>query len=179
MHAVMVDIETLGTRPGCLVLSIGAVAFDHRHGLGHEFYTVINQGSCEAAGLRVDKGTLAWWMRQSPEAQTVLKESRGGGVELQEALAQFTEYLRHFGPEVRVWGNGAAFDNVIISSLYHAVGLRQPWKYINDRCYRTLKSFFPSIQMEREGVYHNALADAKSQAEHAVRILAKIAEARS
>lgn len=179
MHAIMVDIETLGTRPGCLVLSIGAVAFDHRHGLGMEFYTVINQGSCEKAGLRVDKGTLAWWLRQSKDAQEVLQQSREGGVELGEALEQFTEYLRYFGPEVRVWGNGAAFDNVIVSSLYHATGKRQPWKYINDRCYRTLKSLYPSITMDREGVHHNALADAKSQAAHAVKILAKIAEVRS
>jgi DNA polymerase III epsilon subunit-like protein len=28
MRDVMVDLETLGTVPGCVILSIGAVAFD-------------------------------------------------------------------------------------------------------------------------------------------------------
>lgn len=177
MHAVMVDIESLGTRPGCIVLSIGAVAFDHRIGLGTEFYAVINQRSCEDAGLTTDRGTLAWWMRQSAEAQAVLKQSRDGGELLGDALDQFSVYMRQFGPEVRVWGCGSDFDNVIVSHLYHVTGKRQPWKYPNNRCYRTLKNLVPGVEMERGGTYHNALDDAKSQAAHAVRLLAKIAEA--
>ncbi len=176
MNHIMLDIESLGTRPGCVVMSIGAVAFDHIQGLGPEFYIVINQKSCEAAGLTTDKGTVGWWMRQSPEAQSVLRDSRSGGVTLAEALDQFADYAKQFGPEVRVWGCGANFDNTIVSHLYHAAGKRQPWKYVNDRCYRTLKNLVPLVAMERSGTYHNALDDAKSQAEHAIKILAKLAE---
>lgn len=172
MNHVMLDLETLGTRPGSVILSIGAVAFDHRQGLGEEFYVVIDRASCEAAGLTVDRDTLAWWERQSPEARTVLTQA---GIPLNEALDKFTAYLSQF-KDVRVWGCGATFDNVLISSAYAALGKRQPWRYINDRCYRTLKNLMPAVAMEREGVFHNALADAKSQASHAIRILAVLAK---
>lgn len=179
MNHLSVDLETLGTRPGCVVLSIGAVAFDHRLGLGDEFYTTINQKSSEAAGLVTDKGTLGWWMRQSEAARDVLIATRDGGMPLVDALDQFAEYASKFGSEVRIWGCGASFDNTILSHLYHVTGKRQPWKYVNDRCYRTLKALMPTVCMERTGVHHNALADAKSQAAHAVRILARISEDRS
>jgi hypothetical protein len=178
MNHVMLDLETLGTRPGCSVISIGAVAFDPGAGtLGGGFYTVVNQKSCERAGLVTDKGTVGWWMRQSPEAQKVLVESRSGGMELAAALDAFTEFLSDFPKDVRIWGCGAAFDNVILANCYTAAGKRLPWKYVNDRCYRTLKAIIPAIEMERTGTYHNAYDDAVSQAKHALKIMARMTEA--
>jgi len=70
-----------------------------------------------------------------------------------------------------LWGNGSTFDNVILSNAYRAIGVKQPWDFWNDRCYRTLKSLYPHVKLERSGVAHNALDDAKSQAMHAVRII--------
>lgn len=172
----MLDLETLGTRPGCVVLSIGAVSFEYTSGLGEEFYVVINQKSCEAAGLTADRATLGWWMSKSPEAREVLTQSRKGGVPLVEAVEQFTSYVKKFDSEVRVWGCGSDFDNPIVSHLYHVLGKRQPWKYPNNRCYRTLKNLVPAIPMERVGTYHNALDDAKSQALHAIKILGRLGE---
>lgn len=174
MNHVMADIETLGTRPGSVILSIGAVAFDHRHGLGPEFHVKINQRSSERAGLTVDKATLGWWMRQSPEARTLLEETRNGGETLEAALDQFHAFIRQF-KDVRIWGCGSSFDGVLISAAYAAIGRMQPWRYVNDRCYRTLKALVPSIAMEREGVHHSALDDAKSQAVHAMKIMSAIA----
>src|SRR6202042_946728 len=100
--------------------------------------TVVNQKSCERAGLTTDKGTIGWWMRQSVEAQKVLAESRNGGMQLDAALDAFAEYLKDFSKDVRVWGCGAGFDNVILAQCYTVIGKRLPWKYVNDRCYRTL-----------------------------------------
>ncbi|MHB0978446.1 MAG: 3'-5' exoribonuclease domain-containing protein [Minisyncoccota bacterium] len=58
---------------------------------------------------------------------------------------------------------------------YHALDMKQPWKFWNNRCYRTLKNMFPEVPFVRIGIAHDALDDAKSQAEHAVAIL-KFAE---
>jgi hypothetical protein len=172
MNHIMIDLETLGTVPGCAILSIGAVAFNfHSKELGPEFYIVVNQKSCEQYGLKIDRGTLAWWSRQSPEAQVVLKQSRTGGETLPDALGALTTYLKQFGSNVRVWGNGAAFDNAILSCCYASINSRLPWKFTNDRCYRTLKAMMPHIGVERQGVYHNALDDAKTQAVHAMVIM--------
>ena len=70
-----------------------------------------------------------------------------------------------------MWGNGAEFDNVILSQAYKNVEKEVPWQYYNNRCYRTVKNLFPHIEMERVGAHHNALDDAKSQAEHLLGII--------
>lgn len=164
---VVVDLETLGTKPYSAILSIGAVEFDPIEGtLGREFYVVIDKESSLYFGLEVDKSTEEWWAKQSPEARTVLSEK---GVDLRTALTSFSEYFTN--RDETLWGNGSDFDNVLLSSAYDKVGVAPPWKYYNNRCYRTLKNMFPSIKMKREGTYHNALDDAKSQAKHLIAIL--------
>lgn len=179
MNHISLDLETLGTRAGCVILSIGAVGFDpHTRALGPKIYITINQKSCEAAGLTVDRGTLGWWMRQSEEARAVLHETRSGGVTLQDALEQLSSFMRQFGSEVRPWTCGASFDLPILSHAYAAIGKRPPWKYTNERCYRTLKSIIPTITIQRgAGTHHNALDDAIAQAEHAMQIMGRITEA--
>ena len=170
---VMIDLETLGTAPGSVVLSIGAVEFDPELGtLGREFYTTINQGSSLGAGLKIDSSTVAWWKTQSIEAQKVLYATcEENGPQIMPALMDFGLFLSGCGPNVRVWGNGSDFDQPILTAAYRAVGLEAPWKFWNNRCYRTLKSLFPETPMLRTGTHHNALDDAKSQATHALILL--------
>jgi exodeoxyribonuclease VIII len=173
----MLDLETLGTRPGCAILSIGAVAFDRHTGdLGPEFYMVVNRKSCEAKGLTQDQSTLDWWSRQSAEAKKVLAEAENAPNGLGGALVQFTAYLQKFGKrDLYVWGNGADFDQPIITACYATVGYPLPWLFYNNRCYRTLRSL-GNVKGEppRHGVYHNALDDAKTQALQAVNILKQL-----
>jgi exodeoxyribonuclease VIII len=88
-------------------------------------------------------------------------------------LLDFDLFLSRYGEDVKIWGNGASFDNVILANAYRRNDLNIPWKYYNDRCYRTMKSLAPHIKMEREGTHHNALSDAISQANHLIRIMAK------
>lgn len=174
MKDVMNDLETLGRRAGCAVLSIGAVGFDPETGkLGEEYYRVVNFDSCVSFGMHVDPETIAWWERQSPEAQKVLKQARAkrGNKPLDKALLEFNEFLSQFGPKaVRVWGNGSDFDNAILINCYAATGVAPGWEFWNNRCYRTLKGLIPSVKMDRAGTYHNALDDAKSQASHALKL---------
>jgi len=173
MEHAMVDLETLGQRPGCSILSIGAVAFDQRRGLGTEFYVVVNRESCKVAGLHEDESTLRWWGGQSQEAAQVLKDAETG-VPLGDALEQFTKFLAATASlaQIKVWGNGSDFDNAILACAYAAIGRDLPWKFWNNRCYRTVKSFHPEVKINRAaGVHHNALFDAKNQADHLLRML--------
>lgn len=175
MKDVMVDLETLGRRAGCAILSIGAVAFDAETGeLGPELYTIVKVASCEAAGLHTDPDTVTWWEKQNPEARKVLKQARAarGNKALDKALLDFNEYLAQFGPkEVRIWGNGSDFDNAILINCYAVTNLAAGWEFWNNRCFRTLKSMAPSIKVSRTGTHHNALDDAKTQALHAVKVI--------
>jgi exodeoxyribonuclease VIII len=178
MQDVMCDLETLGNSAGCAILSIGAVAFDPETGeLGEEFYKVVNTSSCVVAGLAYDQDTLDWWKKQSPEARQVLRDANHpDSAPLIKALHEFSRYLHAAcgGKAVRLWGNGADFDNPILATAYKRCRIETPWKFWDSRCYRTLKNLHPDVPLpKRTGTHHNALDDAKTQAEHALLIFAQ------
>src|SRR3954471_22721479 len=62
----MVDLETLGLKAGCAILSIGACAMrlDTNDQIDGEnlFYQPIQLQSCLDVGLRIEAQTLTWWM---------------------------------------------------------------------------------------------------------------------
>mgnify|MGYP006408929027 CR=1 FL=1 len=70
MH-IMIDLETMGTRPDAPIISIGAVAFD-ANGPLDSFYAGVNLGSSVNSGAKIDASTVLWWMQQSDEARAAL-----------------------------------------------------------------------------------------------------------
>jgi hypothetical protein len=171
MEDVMVDLETLGTVPGSVILSIGAIAFDEMEVAEEGFYRVINSKSCEEHGLKVNNDTLIWWSNQSDEARKVLTDP--DAVFLNHALHDFNLWLAQFPDSVRVWGNGANFDNPLLACAFDIINITPNYRFWNERCYRTVKSQFPDVVLERTGTHHNALDDARTQAEHLVQICQK------
>lgn len=188
LRHVMVDLETMGTVPGCAGLSIGAVEMNfERMTLGAEFYTVVSLPDSLERYLHEDEDTKAWWEKQSPEARTVLEHANHPDAPtLPEAMHCFNEYLLGLGGmrSIRLYGNGADFDNPILRVMWDAADVR-PFNskagFFGGRCYRTLKSLdellgpdFAAPKLERSGTYHNALDDAKTQALHLMEIVARI-----
>ena len=161
MKNVMLDLETMGTRPNAPVISIGAVEFDADR-LGGRFYAAIDMVT---SGGVPDMDTVRWWLCQSNEAREAVT---CGDRPLLSALAAFSNW---FPEDAVVWGNGANFDNVILRETYLREKELCPWSPFNDRCYRTVKSLFPAApKPERAGTAHNAIADAVFQAEHLISI---------
>ena len=178
MNRIMVDLETLGTAPGSVILAIGAVRFDDTKILD-EFYVNINPESCIAAGLHMDVSTVMWWMGQSDEARKALVA--GEALVLQEALAEFGKWALSIGSNVSIpvdelWGNGSDFDNVLLAHAFAAAQLPLPWSFRTHRCYRTVRSLVHSVPFEKPAVAHNALEDARAQAKHLVEMLEHLRE---
>jgi exodeoxyribonuclease VIII len=195
MTDVMVDLETMGVGPRAAIIAIGAVAFDLETGeLGGEFYRPVDLGSSMEHDGIIDADTVMWWLKQSDDARKALTDIQldpsnpdGGKIlpyTLPKVLADFTLYTRSLCPvqwlrgdsgdvptTLKIWGNGAGFDNVVLRSAYEACGISVPWLFYNDRCYRTVKAQYPHIKMERSGTHHNALDDAVSQAKHLIAML--------
>lgn len=180
MKHIMLDLETLDTASSAVVISIGAVAFDPRTStLGDRFYveTTEDIAAQQARGRTISGDTVRWWMQQDVLAKRVFSESIDGVDRLDtfEALSRFGLFVAANGDrDVELWGNGADFDNIILGSLYDAFGLRKPWSYSRNRCYRTMKNIGigPRKPQVREGVHHNALDDAITQAVHLQEIFA-------
>ena len=165
MH-VMIDLETMGTRPNAPIIAIGAVTFD-ANAVYDEFYVNIDLESAVSDGHGVvDPKTVLWWMEQSGAARSALRENKKKVV---TALYEFRDWLKPDEPE-GVWGNGASFDNVILSENYRRLNLTPPWPFWADRCYRTMKNMYPNVEAARTGTHHHALDDARTQAMHLIKI---------
>lgn len=165
MNNVMLDLETMGTAFNSPIVAIGAVRFDPKsEAIGETFYQLIDLQSCVDAGLPLDASTVIWWMRQGDSARGQICNPSLERSSIKDALFDFALWLQ---PEDKVWGNGVDFDNVILANAYKSVlKTEQPWKFWNNRCYRTVKNLKPNIELVREGTHHNCLDDAISQAKH-------------
>jgi hypothetical protein len=157
----MIDLETMGQRFDAPVVAIGAVYFDPDTGkLGDEFYASINIEDSFKVG-RADGSTVKWWMQQGDAARMAAIK---GGESVFDALKRFDAYYRSGSP---VWGNGATFDITILEYTYGRLGGSAPWKFWDVRDCRTIKDLGSHLGVDtkvQQGVAHNALDDAKSQA---------------
>lgn len=158
----MIDLETLSTKPDCVVLSIGAVVFDLNKTY-ETFYHVLEIQAQIDKGRSIEESTFKWWLSQSKEAQNIFKaEKTNSIVGTLNALSMFINKVK----DPNVWGNGSHFDISILENLYHQYGVKIPWKYNNVMDLRTFKRFLGKEEkMIRKGTYHNALDDALTQAE--------------
>jgi len=166
----MIDIETLDTRPSAVVLSIGVVLFNRRNPevpfkeLNLKFGKKEFRDEQIMMGRTVDKDTVRWWKGQDPEAKKLFKQTNVSSVT--EALEKLSAFILGEKVNVLVWGNGANFDNVIVASMYDSFDMEAPWKFWNDRCFRTFRGEHGHIARPGEfiGVKHDAVDDARQQA---------------
>ena len=180
MNHIMLDIETLDTAQSAVVLSIGAVVFDpHSKELGEKFYVefTTDLDTQQRVGRTVSAATTAWWMQQGAAAKQIFADPAPEGVRrvsTAQGLTEFASFIaRNGGKEAQLWGNGSDFDNVIVGSLFDSFGLTKPWSYSKNRCYRTMKRLFgENVKLHRQGVHHNGLDDAITQAVHLQEIFA-------
>lgn len=172
MKHLMLDLETLGTTPDSAIVAIGAVIFDpFTKTFGPEFYQAVDLTSSSEFG-RVDPETIKWWMKQTNEAKSVFTDKNA--CSLEDALQSFSLFITsHGGNDVRIWGNGSGFDNVILAHAYRACKLALPWDFRFDRDVRTIVELGietiginPKTNQTARGVAHNALDDAKFQAKY-------------
>ncbi len=154
MKHIMIDLETLGTKPGCVVLSIGAVTFDPYTGkLGEEWYRKMNWQMQE---LDIEPGTWAWWLEQSAEARI---EAFSGTANLPLVGHDFRAFWVDQNAEF-LWCHGATFD----APVWEAAAGFAPWRYNQVRDTRTVYDMAQVFPDRTVGTHHNALDDARNQA---------------
>lgn len=177
---IMLDLETLGRKPGCVILSIGAVAFDpHGQELPEipfdSFHLGVTIKSCYEAGLKIEIETLEWWLTQGEAVNELSKLPKHG---LITALHKFVTWWTTVKGDY-VWGNSATFDPPIISAAFEAVGVERPWHFAAVRDCSTI--YHTAYGEQRHavpfpdgGVKHNALHDAWRQAVAVQRAVRKL-----
>jgi hypothetical protein len=132
MNDLMIDIEGLGTRPGCAIHELGAVKFDLHTGVtGAEFLAKIIPDNglheAESEAWHRERGTYPLPGRAAQEDST-------------RAFYRFDAWLTTIGPIERVWSWGATYDFPVLQAIWSAYGPtpKLPWEYHQAMCARTV-----------------------------------------
>ncbi len=165
----MIDLETLGVNNNAMILSIGAAKFDANaktqdEAVTDSIYLRLDITTMPVSHFIMDPETVLWWLSDERQAarEALFQDEP---LPIATALAAFAQW---YGPEaLPTWGNGAAFDNVILRNAYRSMGEEYPWGFRDDRCFRTLMAGVPKEVLSRVkamGTAHQALHDAVWQA---------------
>lgn len=176
---LILDIETLSTKPNAVVLSLACVPFQFEvtrsfdEYIKRGFYVKLEVESQFKVGRRAQKETVDWWLMQSAEARLVTKPS-DEDVDTRAALAMFSDYVKHirendgFDNDCFVWSRGSNFDFPIMESLHDSYQLHPPYSTLSIRDLRTMfdvltggtrGQYNPRRGTPRNFLEHNALHD--------------------
>lgn len=182
MIDIVIDIETLGTRPGCPVIEIGACAVDPEGGAiaanfsrrvccGYKFWEIRMLAETDAECTGMDKDTAVWWFADEERIETLRRIMANGSIPLRCALRQFADWFRDHAADrehTRIWANGPSFDIAILDRAYADAGIPHPWICRQERCVRTALELAGyekgSVAWEEAGPRHRALNDARHEA---------------
>ena len=168
---VMLDLETLGTQPGCVILTLGAVKFNpyDTQEPGPGLYIRPDVDEQIARGREVQQDTLEWWTQQNDE---VREEALGteDRIPVEEMYRQLNRFL--VGVD-NIWAQGPVFDIAILENLYMQYGWPTPWQFWQISDSRTLFKVHGDPR-KKGALSHNALADCVSQAEAVQKIYADL-----
>ena len=166
---IVLDLETLGTKPGCPILSIGAAAFDMESEEVDTFYCKLHLMYQSMVG--VSESTLRWWMDQSEAARESAFTEDADAQTIYTAHQMFNLWISDMKLKsgfdgISVWGNSSSFDNEILRASYERHCLEDPWGFRADRDFRTLRALYKEKVPEPEfiGIRHHAKYDAMHEA---------------
>lgn len=169
MNNCMLDTESMGTDPDAALVAIGAVMFDENGGLGATFYRTIHLATSVNAGFKIEPAAVLFWLGQPDEARNAILFN---ALPMADVMQEFADWLttQCRRDDVMVWGCSPAFDCIKVEAHCKAVGVRTPWLYFNERCYRTIRERNRVVEADERTGLHNALDDAKHQAQHLIKI---------
>ena len=173
MSDIMVDLETLGLRPGAVIRSIGACHMDPKrmHDKKHQFdQNVTRTSQTERAGFHVFPDTVEWWDQQSEAARNALLVNP---VHIRKALEKFHAWAEQY-PEPRFfWCAGPHFDYALYAEACRLCDMKPLFEFWAVRDVRTAKDL---VRMSKEDaklavplsvreklVKHHALSDCIQQ----------------
>lgn len=168
-NKVMIDIETLGRKPGCVILEVGIVGIvgtpNSATGKPYEQYKSSIAISIESQKLQaIEPDTLKWWM-EKPDAWKLICERQAHVRCNQKSAAKFiASHLTDLAPD-EIWANSPSFDLAILREFFERNGSSVPWEYWQERDFRTVKAR-SSIKYLPPKDAHGALADAVAQADY-------------
>lgn len=180
MH-IMIDLETLGTRPDAAIIQLGAVLFEPKSGgkilnnKAFNQYILVQDGSGS-----IDHSTLCFWLTEKSALKmgTALSTEARHLAEVLGAFIQWPEQELDLSWEAieGVWAKPDVFDLPVLKSAFNRVGRDAPWDRRASRDAQTLFSLVGGApEIDWTGfTHHDALDDAIGQAMQVQMALGKL-----
>jgi hypothetical protein len=175
----MIDIETLGKKPGAVVLSVGCAVMDMEQlEIVEKAYWVLDLK--EQQHQHIDPETVIWWMQQTDDARAAFRKliPKTDAATFKNELQKLFDKYNTKTP----WANGTNFDLPILGqyiyNLFSGPGDLEelvPWGY-RWQDMRSLATVMAEIlpystfYVTNASVAHNALDDAVRQAEYVLEV---------
>lgn len=156
MIRAMIDIEALAGPPWAVILEIGLVRND-----GEEPLQVVLDIK-DQERRKIDCSTLSWWHGQ-PDAWAAVMRRQALGMPLRSGLLTLARALNGVD---EVWANSPSYDLVILACAMRQCHLTPPWRFFQERDFRTARALSPGVDYTPPADAHSALADAQAQADH-------------
>lgn len=170
----MLDLETLGTSAGSIVLSVAFKTFSLDGSIPltilthHQHVSII---SSLLMHMTSDFNTEEWWNRQSEEARQRIQDGQKESIDIASEMILVYELFKQWNEnyDLHIWGRGVAnFDLPILDeAMRRAVGecYHTPWKFWNVVDVRSIVSFCKDcgLQLEKVDTPHDALEDVMKQ----------------
>lgn len=170
----MLDIETLGTKPGCVVLEYAL-----RHFLNEDEdsgkYSVASAGTTDVridvdaqvkAGAVIEFDTLKWWLNTDPlRLQNIINDEYTQTPSFAAKWLQDSFYWQ----SITIWARDPDFDCTIMEDFYSRFGTpgKRIWHFANKRSHRTLMDLAGIKHVPAKDA-HSAVADVDAQIESAI-----------
>lgn len=168
---IVLDLETLSTQENAAILQIGCSIpyFDRKNvplGLACDFEATVSYDAALQSEFHADNDTMLWWEKQLVSTRKLVFSGQDSYAEVFDKFKEWIESIKSGGADVAVWGNGADFDNRLLTYSLDSMGYHKVWRYYHNRCLRTLKAIFPvDIVRNPTHIAHTALGDARYEAE--------------
>lgn len=160
---VMLDLETLSTRPEGVILILGAIKFNpfEIDSFGETLYIRIDVDEQTAKGRHVCENTMGWWLKQPTD---VMEEalSETDRVSISDTLKRLNKFLVGVN---NIWAQGPIFDIGMLENMYRGENTPPPWQHWQISDSRTLFKTHGDPRVVGRDNLHNALADCVYQAQ--------------
>jgi hypothetical protein len=150
MKHLMVDLETLGQRPGCGITEVAWGLFNDFVITPKEGYDIkellIHPEQSLLYGFDIDPETIKWWIEKMQGLPAGRNSSRPNATFPQILAELASQWDEHWYAGVRnVWCKGLDFDIPILKAAFDRLGVERPillreQNFRNWRCFRTLKA---------------------------------------
>lgn len=190
---IMIDKESLSTKPNAAFISMSAVVMDfdakspqesllNRFNMYVDFNSVFDYAT-RGAG-HIDPQTILWWFRQSDAARLDQVFGQEEALRLNEVLLAFNRWVKDVAnlygvhrDRIEIWSCGPMQDQNWLESAWNYMFATEPeWPWWGVRCGRSFLSTFYKVKegVANEGTLHVGIDDCCNQARKLFAIIRSI-----